>query len=130
MKVVRNSLNYDFTSVSGEVFTKKSLTIPDATMSLRELLDRYARGLPVNGSEPVYHGDEVEIPNLKAMDLTEIHELKEATANEVSNLRNKAQSESAVKRADKEAKQKKKQSLFDRVEKMLEREDAKSASNE
>lgn len=129
MKVV-NALTYDWTKVPGETNTKPSLTVPDATMSLRELLDRYGRGLPVNGSEPVYHGEEVELPNLRAMDLTEIQALREASAEQVKNLQEQATNESNTKKAAKEAASKKKQRIYDAMEKQLEQADAKPAVNE
>lgn len=38
--------------------TKPSQTIPDQTMSIQTIMDRYARGLPLGGQrEPVYNGD-------------------------------------------------------------------------
>lgn len=62
-----------------------SMTIPDQTLSLHELLVRHARGLPVSGNdmEPLYHGEE-ELPDLKKMDLSEIHDLKTAVKNDIS----------------------------------------------
>lgn len=41
-----------------------SLTIPDQTLSIREILLRYARGQSISGNnlEPVYLGDNPEIP--------------------------------------------------------------------
>lgn len=62
-----------------EVNHKPSMTVPDQTMSLKQLLDRYRRGLPVigNDSEPIYYGEEgMDLPDLKKMDLSEIAELK------------------------------------------------------
>lgn len=130
MKVVVNQLTYDHTKVSGEKFSKPSLTIPDATMSLRELLDRYGRGLPVSGTEPVYHGDEEEMPNLKTMDLTEIQQMKEDVANAVKHHREKAFTESSTKRAAKDAEKKKKSTLFERMEKLLDNQEQKTTPNE
>lgn len=63
----------------GEVNYSPSLTIPNEAMSLREIMDRYARGLPLSRSNKteVYHGEE-EMPDLHTMDLSEIHDLAEA----------------------------------------------------
>lgn len=96
MKVV-NSLTYDHAKVKGEVFTKPSLTIPDQTMSLREILDRYSRGLPVDGmaGEPIYHGEEDEMPDFRRMDLAEIQEYRENIQQFVNDTKDKYQAEQA-----------------------------------
>lgn len=42
-------------NVKGESFTQPSMTIPDQTMSIPELIKRYASGLPLGGSRvPLY----------------------------------------------------------------------------
>lgn len=68
----------EFPVDKGEVNTQPSQTVPDQTLSLKELLDRYARGLPIVGEKfPIYNGDEEDLPDLKKMDLSEIADLKE-----------------------------------------------------
>lgn len=58
-----------------------SETIPDQSLSIKEILDRYSRGLGVEGERfAVYHGDEDEMPVLQKMDLSEIQELQEDLA--------------------------------------------------
>lgn len=53
-----------------------SLTIPDQTMSMREIMDRFARGLPIEaGKVPVYEGDEDITPDWNRLDLSEKMEL-------------------------------------------------------
>lgn len=52
-----------------------SKTIPDQVMSLKEILQRFASGLPVDGGKvPMYYGEEFEMPNIDKMDLAERHE--------------------------------------------------------
>lgn len=53
--------------------TLPSLTIPNDAMSIPEMLDLYARGLPVDGMEkvPVYHGEEQHYPDMSKMDLAD-----------------------------------------------------------
>lgn len=61
-----------------------SMTVPDQTMSLKDILTRYARGLPIEGEKfPVYHGEEEMPPDLKKMDLSEIHDLRTRVAEEI-----------------------------------------------
>lgn len=58
-----------------------SETIPDQSLSIKEILDRYSRGLGINGEQfAVYHGEEDEMPVLQKMDLSEIQELQEDLA--------------------------------------------------
>lgn len=77
MNRVQNSLNYDYTDWLGEINDQPSQTIPDQTMSLKEIIERHTRGLPALGREPIYHGDDIEIPNFSTMDLAEQQEMRE-----------------------------------------------------
>lgn len=72
---IKNMLNY--TASEGKKFTMPSLTIPDETMSIRELLSRHANGMPLtNGKEPYYADENSMGINPKTLDLTEWAELK------------------------------------------------------
>lgn len=81
-----------------------SMTIPDQSMSIRTILERYARGIPFEDKvhTPFYDGEEF-VPNLKRMDLADIQELKEATDQQVKDLKQKARHE---KKQREEAKKK------------------------
>lgn len=72
----------------GEVNYAPSLTVPNESMSLRELMERYARGLPLTRSNrtEVYHGEE-EMPDLQRMDLSEIHDLAVESKNRLQSYR-------------------------------------------
>lgn len=68
-----------------EIFTQPSLTIPDETKSIKELLINHARGIPLdvkNRGEELYFEDEL-IPTIK--DLTDLDRYRE-----VINLRKEA----------------------------------------
>lgn len=72
----------------GEVNTQPSKTVPDQTMSIKEIMERYARGLPIEaGKVPIYHGEEDEIPDLKRMDLSERADYLEAVKDHVKDLK-------------------------------------------
>lgn len=60
-----------------EVNDKPSMTIPDQTMSIREILTRYARGLPLGGGQDVYYDEEDEMPDIRTMDLTDIADMRD-----------------------------------------------------
>lgn len=61
----------------GEINTRPSITIPDQSMTVREILDRHSRGIPITGQGvPQFLGDEYA-PNAKMLDLTEIHAMRQ-----------------------------------------------------
>lgn len=67
-----------------------SKTIPDQTMSVAEIMHRYAKGLPISGERvPVYHGDEEFIPDIKTLDLSEIEDMKIQAQNTIAAERKK-----------------------------------------
>jgi hypothetical protein len=88
MRNVKNSLNYDYQEQQGEVNKLPSMTIPDQTMSIRTIVDRYSRGLPVSAFTPVYEGEEF-IPDPKTLDLTERYELAEQIKQEVESIKSR-----------------------------------------
>lgn len=74
----RTQYNRDEMPQKYEVNTLPSKTIPDETMSLKTILARYARGLPINGyGEPVYNGDDDDLPDFSRMDKVELEEYRQ-----------------------------------------------------
>lgn len=72
-----------------EVNNLPSETVPDQSMGVKEIMDRYAKGLPISGQRvPIYEGD-TEFPDVKHMDLAEIQELQERTAEELEQIKEK-----------------------------------------
>lgn len=58
----------------GFVTTQPSKTVPDQTMSIKEILYKYAHGLPLESEKvPIYNGED-EFPDFKRMDISEQHE--------------------------------------------------------
>jgi len=88
MQKVKNSLNYDYKEQKGEVNTLPSMTIPDQTMSIRTIVDRYAKGLPVTSFTPIYEGEDY-IPDPKTLDLVERQELAEQIRQEVESIKSR-----------------------------------------
>lgn len=77
--------------VDAETFTQESMTIPDQSMTLREILTRHAQGLPLsdNGRVAFYDYDDpdltdidsaVELENYKNMDLADQQAFRERHA--------------------------------------------------
>jgi hypothetical protein len=64
---------------SGKTFTQPSLTVPDQTMSMRTMIERYAKGLPIgDGKEEIWDDDIDQTMgiNPRTLDLVDIQELK------------------------------------------------------
>lgn len=79
-----NSLNARERKVKGETFTLPSKTIPDQTLSIQEIMRRYAAGLPLEGEKvPFYDGEEEDLPDVRKMDLAEVQEMREAIADNI-----------------------------------------------
>lgn len=56
-------------------FTKPSKTVPDQALSIEEVMKRLMAGIPVNSArEVVFNGDDVDLPDLERMDLSERHD--------------------------------------------------------
>lgn len=51
-----------------------SLTVPDMSMPLKTLIERYTRGLPIPTLQPIYSDE--DYPDVEKMDFAELHELK------------------------------------------------------
>lgn len=58
-------------------------------MSLREILERYAHGLPMEvGKIPIYNGEDADFPDPARLDLAEREELANAFQNELRAMSN------------------------------------------
>lgn len=106
MKKVLNMLNV--TESKGQVNNQPSLTIPDQSMTLRELLVRYAKGLPLaDAKTPIWEGEEGFDINPERLDLAEIEELAEKAREELKSINQR------VKESVKKAKEKSKKHITD-----------------
>lgn len=84
---VKNTLNAALFAKDYEANDMPSMTIPDQSMTVREIIDRHTRGIPFEaGKVPVYNEDEYW-PEYKKMDLTEREELKQKAQDTIDNYR-------------------------------------------
>lgn len=70
--------------------TKPSLTVPDQSMSVQEILTRYAQGLPLGGQRvPVFLGedDPLQGVDIRTLDLSEQAEVIAEAKNKKESLR-------------------------------------------
>lgn len=63
--------NYD-----GQINDEVSMTVPDQTMDIRTILEKYARGENFNQFEPIFSDEDNQGIDIRRLDLSEIHELK------------------------------------------------------
>jgi hypothetical protein len=89
MKKFNTILNYK--EYKGQVNKQKSLTVPDQALSIKEIMNRYARGLPIEQFKPLYDEnideDSEYIPDPRTMDLADRQEFKEQILQEFETIR-------------------------------------------
>lgn len=89
----KNHYNRDKFPDTGEVNDQPSETVPDQSMSIPEILRRYAAGLHIGGSRnPIYEGDDDDIlggVDPRKLDLSEREQLKRDLREELENLQRK-----------------------------------------
>ena len=78
MTLFNTWVNFKEESREEEINTLPSETQPDEVLTVREMLERHVRGLPISGNEQgVYLPTEVGyIPDYRSLDLTEIDEYR------------------------------------------------------
>lgn len=105
MKKVLNPLNYDPSLFPGEINTQPSLTIPDQTLSLREILDRYASGRPVEGraSYSDFYDEDNFHPDPRTLDLEELYQLAQKSQEDILEAKGKVDAYTAEEKAKKDA---------------------------
>ncbi|QCQ85014.1 hypothetical protein [Blackfly microvirus SF02] len=109
---IKNSLNYQHSNQQGEINLLPSLTVPDETMTIQEILARHSHGLPTVGATrvPLYdenidENDPEFIPDPKHMDLADRAEYSKMVVDELK------QTKSNLDAASKQRKQKQNQLL-------------------
>jgi len=86
---VKNSLNANAFEKNYKVFTQPSMTVPDQSMSIKTILERYSRGLPVGGRLDGYYDEEDTLPNPLTLDLAERQELAEQYKQEINEIKSR-----------------------------------------
>lgn len=92
-RVIRRWLSYDPTLDRGERTVLPSLTTPDQSLSIPQLMARQAAGLPLYGhSLPIYDPED-DLPDLRTLDLAEIQELRERYSAEYQQITDQIKSD-------------------------------------
>jgi hypothetical protein len=86
----------------GQLNNQESKTVPDQSMTLRELLIRYAKGLPLEGAKtPIWEGEEGFDIDPEKLDLAEREELAEKAREELKAINERIKEEVEKKKAKK-----------------------------
>jgi hypothetical protein len=100
---VKNWMNAHTFVTKGERFVLPSLTVPDMSLSITELLQRQSAGLPLIGKRIPVFDPEDDLPDLRTLDLAEIAELKQRYAAEYSEIKSSVDAEIQAKKAESQA---------------------------
>lgn len=67
-----------FPEYTGEINTDPSMTVPDMSMSIQEIMQRHVQGRPYpKGNKNLLYTGDVPSPDTRTMDITEIDAMKE-----------------------------------------------------
>lgn len=67
--------NFSPLDYKGQIFKRPTMTVPDMTMSLTEILRRFAAGVPIEGIKAEIYNEEEEVPEVDKMDLADIEDM-------------------------------------------------------
>lgn len=110
LPVVRNQMNKALYPKKGETFKKPSMTQPNQSMTIKEIVERHKRGFPIDGAKiPIYQGEDA-LPDISHLDLAEQQEIIEAMADQLVDVKQRLQ---AI------AKDKKEKEELERIEKII-----------
>lgn len=71
----------------GESNYGPSMTIPDQTMSVAEIMQRYARGLPIEGAKVPLYDEDNDMPDINRLDLAERQEMIQQAKDELADIK-------------------------------------------
>lgn len=96
-----------------EVNNLPSLVVPNEAMSIREILVRYSRGLPIDSKVPMYDEENL-LPDVKHMDLADLQTMRENIALEIEDKKQK------LKNQQDQLNEKKQQAKAEQIRKLRE----------
>jgi len=100
---------WDVQPSQGEVNTLPSETVPDQSMDIRTIINRFAGGLQLpEGKTPVYSED---LPDLRGMDISQIYDLKRENLQFIKESENEIEAELAER--EKNAKDEREKKLLE-----------------
>ena len=103
--IIKNLLNANTFEKKYKAFTQPTRTIPDQSLSIREILERYSRGLPLDVKEPIWddNADDFDyIPDPRRLDLADREEFAANAKAELDVFKKKLSEKSINKLAEPE----------------------------
>ncbi|WNK13924.1 MAG: hypothetical protein [Microvirus sp.] len=88
--LIKTQYNRELHPCNYEINEEPSSTIPDQTLSIRTILERYTRGQSVDGMKtPIYQQGEdySDLPDPKTLDLSERQEIAQLYRSELNELK-------------------------------------------
>lgn len=85
--------NHDHHIHPGESDFSASKTVPDQTLSVREILQRHARGIPVTDAKTPIYLEDTDLPDMQRMELTDQMELIQSAQRLTDELRKRVKDE-------------------------------------
>lgn len=93
----------------GEVNHSPSKTVPDQNLTVRELLIRHTRGLPIPASKsiPIYDEEDYGQPDFSIMDLAEIEQFQRDANEELLEIAKRSRTAEFIKKREERKRQSK-----------------------
>jgi hypothetical protein len=90
---VKNQFSAQLFEKQYETNNEPSLTIPDQTLSIKQILERYASGQSLEGKTAYYDEEETEeyTPDPRYMDLADREQMEKDYKQEVEHIKTRAQ---------------------------------------
>jgi hypothetical protein len=106
-KQVKTWLNREEHPDTAKKFTMPSATVPDQTMSIKEILTRHAHGLPLGGSQEGLYDEEGTSQgiDIRTLDLVDIQAMKIANKEYIKDTQDYIEAKKKLKKAKDEEKQ-------------------------
>lgn len=83
----KNHFNKNEFPDDGEINDMPSMTVPDMAMSMKDIMKRFASGLPIEGERvPFYGGEDDDLPDFSHMDPAELEEYRDRVSQELKEL--------------------------------------------
>lgn len=96
-KTPYNAKNFSYEDE--EVNRLPDRTVPDQSMSIAEIMRRFASGLPIGGQRvPVYNGEDDDMPDLTHLDLADRQTILEDAAAELMEIKSRLNKKEQDKR--------------------------------
>lgn len=118
----RDPINFSNDDITREENKMPSKTVPDQTLTVKQILDRYRRGIPANVKQriPIYEGEESDFPELQHMDLAEREEYIQARHEELLEITDRLKKREEAKKIEAMKRQWQKDNIKEAVKKQEE----------